>query len=203
MYLAARGKKKDFLAVDEVWVINSLIGTLEADKAFIMDDLRDIESRYPAWANTLKLTDVPIITCREYPEYPTAEAYPIQEVQAFLNDDWFTNTVAYAVGYAALIGVQDFYMFGCDFKYPGSSAVEAGHDNVCYLLGLARSKGLRYRIPQQSTLMDTNLAQLQDGQLKRPLYGYDFNPGDCANRVAVGRATEMDKQLAERGPRSQ
>lgn len=202
-YFLYRFKKKNLFRVDEVWGINATLGSIQADKTFIMDDLKGIEQRYPEWADRLKLSNEPIITCREYPDYPAAFAYPLQEVLKACPEGYFTNTPAYAVGYALAIGVQELWLFGCDFHYPGSSGVEAGAMNVAFLLGVAKGSGrLHYRIPGSSTLLDANIVKAdKDGQSKYPLYGYDFNPGEAAKRVKFNQAAQGDHALADRQPK--
>jgi hypothetical protein len=202
-YLMLCFKKKNLQRYDEVWGINATHDHIRADKTFLMDDLKGVEKRYPEWADRLKLSNNPIITCKEYSDYPAAFAFPIREVMNCVRDDYFTNTVAYAVGYAIYTGVQELSMFGCDFAYPGSAAIEPGHGNVCYLLGIAKERGLNYKIPGGSSLLDCNMAY-QDkttGKVRRPLYGYDFNPGESMARVKAGQATEQDHLFADRAPK--
>lgn len=200
-YLHAIGVKKDFLHVDEVWDINSLAGTFICDKHFVMDDLKYVQSKYPGWANKLKTLKEPIITCRQYDEFPTSVAYPINAVLEKFQDDWITNSVAYAIAYATFIEVEELYLFGCDFFYPGSNAVEPGADCCAYWLGRARERGIRYRIPNTSTLLDSHIAKAQDnGPLKRPLYGYDYNPGRMMEKVSRGTASPEETLLAQKTP---
>lgn len=202
-YFLYNWKKKNLFRVDEVWGINSTLGSIRADKTFIMDDLKGIEKRYPEWADRLKLANEPIITCRQYPEYPAAFAYPLEQVLEVLRDGYFLNTPAYAIGYAIAIGVQELWLFGCDFSYPGTNAVEGGAQNVAYLLGIAKGRGcLHYRIPGSSTLLDANIVkQGTDGSVKYPLYGYEFNPGEAAKRVRFNQAEPGDANLADRQPK--
>lgn len=197
-------KKKGLFRVDEVWGINSTLGSIRADKTFIMDDLRGIEKRYPEWADRLKLVNEPIITCRAYPEYPAAYEYPLQQVLEVLRDGYFLNTPAYAIGYAIATGVQELWLFGCDFSYPGTNAVEGGAQNVAYLLGIAKGRGcLHYRIPGSSTLLDANIVRQdpKDGTIKYPLYGYEFNPGEASKRIQFNQAQAGDHILADRQPK--
>ena len=201
-YFNDRAKKKQPLHVDEVWVCNTAIDVLVADKAFIMDDLAHIESVYPDWANRLKATKLPLITCRAYKEYPTSIAYPLDFVFEAIKDDPFSTTVAYMVGYAIATKVDILYLFGCDFFYPGSSAVEAGAADVAYLLGVAKGTGTTYRIPQSSTLLNCHLAKADEkGRMSRPLYGYDYNPGESLERVKNGKGTKLDHLVAPFAPK--
>jgi hypothetical protein len=202
-YFLYNWKKKGLFRVDEVWGINSTLGSIQAHKTFIMDDLKGIEKRYPEWSDRLKLTRETIISCHAYPEYPTSVAYPIEDVLKSLPDGYFLSTPAYAIGYAIAIGVQELWLFGCDFSFPGSSGVEAGAQNVAFLLGIAKGRGcLHYRIPGSSTLLDAHLVRQDEvtKQVRYPLYGYDFNPGEAAKRIKMNQATEGDAALAARQP---
>lgn len=208
-YFLYNWKKKDLFRVDEVWGVNSTLGSVVMDKCFIMDDLKGIEQRYPQWADKLKLANTPIITCKQYPDYPAAYAYPLDDVLKACPDGYFTNTPAYMVGYALAIGVQELWLFGCDFSYPGSTGVEAGAQNLAFLLGYAKGAGkLHYRIPGASTLLDANLVQKTKDEktgaevVRYPLYGYEFNPGESARRARFNQASQSDLTLAARQPKS-
>lgn len=198
-YLHAVGCKKDALRVDEVWLVNSLAGVMTADKVFIMDDLRKNASRYPEWGDRLKLLKTPIVTCHAYEEFQTSVEYPLQEVMDEFQDDWFSNSVAYALAYAGFIRA-DIYCFGADFFYPGSKAKEPGSDCCAYWLGRLRERGIKYRIPASSTLLDSHMARPVEGRLMRPLYGYDYNPGEMQAKAERGQATEHEKLLANQAP---
>jgi hypothetical protein len=203
-YFAARSSKKDFLCVDEVWGVNSAGNAIYTDKNFVMDDLRHVEKAYPAWAGALRSYSSPIITCRAYADWPNAYEYPLYEVLDTVKDDLFTNTVAYCIGYAIYTNVKELYLFGCDFWYPNSQAVETGLQSVGYLLGIARERGVYYKIPQSSTLLDAHIVgkgpKDEKRGLMRPLYGYHYNPGDSAKWAQMGNATETEKIMADRRP---
>ena len=201
-FLNSLASKKEMTHFDEVWTINSLAGHIKAHKCFVMDDLKELDTRYPNWTNQLRTLSEPIITCHAYPEWPSSVAYPINEVKAAFHEDWFTSTVAYAIAYATFIQVTDLYLFGCDFFYPGSVAVEPGADCCAYWLGRARERGTKYKIPQSSTMLDSHITQINAEQtaLKRPLYGYDYNPGRLVEKVNRGQASEFEKKLAAKAP---
>lgn len=200
-FVSALIPKKPQVTFDEVWVVNSGTQVFKADKYWLMDDMRTMANRYPAWMKTLETMATPIVTCRAYPEYPSAVEYPLDAVVNCIKDDFFTSTVAYAIGYAILTGVKDLYIFGCDFSYPGSLANEPGAESVSYMLGIARERGVNFKLPMSSTLLDCHLVQhTPDGRQQRPLYGYDYNPGDCKAKVQAGTATELEKMLALKSP---
>ena len=204
VYLAHAAKKVDFLEVDEVWVCNSAYEVLCADKAFMMDDFGDIVHRYPQWAAKLKLGKTPIISCSKHEDFPHVWEYPRDAVLEFLKDDWLSTTPAYMVAYAMYIGVRSMYLYGIDYNYPGGMAVESGADCVAHLLGMAKVMKIDYKIPQESTLCDANLTQFakpdEKGRLRRPLYGYDYNPGDSAAAVERGTGSPLDRAVANKRP---
>jgi len=164
-------------AWDETWAIGAIGLVYNHDKMFVMDDLRVLSGKKEVeWAGLLKDHQKPIITSAVYPEYPTSVRYPIEEVVKKVNDEYFTNTIAYAIGYALLIGVKELNLYGCDFTYPDRHVAESGAQNVAYLLGRAESFGMTYRISALSTLLSANECMNIDGMVRRNLYGYAKQP---------------------------
>jgi|TARA_Y100000310_G_C20697463_1_gene826704 hypothetical protein len=158
---------------DEVWVVNRGSRALIHDKVFAMDDLQWLNERDEHYGRYLQNHNRPIITSTPYPEFPSAVAYPIKEVMDLVGDDLFNNGCVYMVGYAMLIGVETLFIYGADFSYPNMQAAEEGGQAMGYILGMARARGVQIRIPQSSTLLSSNISQLQeDGTMRRPLYGY-------------------------------
>lgn len=200
-YFMLASKKNPVDHYDEVWGVNSNLDVIVADKCFLMDDLRRVAQRYPGWKPKLTGARTPIVTCHAYPEFPAAHAYPIREVADCIGDDPFVNTICYIIAYAIYTKVQRLDLFGCDFWYPGSQVVEPGVSCVSYLLGIARERGVHFRIPNSSTLLDSNLGRMDEtGRVVRPMYGYDFNPGESQARMARGQATDLDSKVAHLAP---
>lgn len=160
---------------DEVWTLNRGLRGFAHDKLFVMDDLHWIEEhkdkKYAQW---LKEHDKPIITSTVYDDYPSSVAYPLQEICDFLEDDIFTiNTVSYMVAYAMFTGVKHLSIYGADFFYPGGQTAEEGGQAVAYLLGVCAGKDLLIpHIPASSSLLYACKAQMMNGRLRRPPYGY-------------------------------
>lgn len=192
-YVIEKSKKKNIFRSDEVWVCNTAINAFLADKAFIMDDLKRLERRFPEWSAYLKTSKVPIITSKAYEDYPSSIALPIEAMVKDLGDDFFSTSVAYMVAYAAYIRVRFLYLFGCDFYYPNSGAYESGSSCVAYWLGVARERGVRFKIPHNSSFLDANLSKIEEGKAgRRYMYGYDYNPQESKDRIDYGQATQMD-----------
>ena len=162
---------------DEVWTLNRGVKGINHDKLFVMDDLKWIEKKAPAYAKYLRKYSKSkhIITTTAYDDYPNAIEYPYQEVLETIKDDIFNrNTVSYMVGYAIHIMVKETSLYGADFVYPNGVTAEEGGQAVAYLLGMMRAFELTHRIPNDSTLLYANKvrADPQTRVLQRPAYGY-------------------------------
>ena len=204
-YLSETARKRNLCHIDEIWGINTSHRAFNCDKIWIMDDLMNMSRNYPDWANELRLENTPIITCRHYDEFPTSVEYPLEAVCKDFKDDYFSTTVAYMIAYAAHIRVEEMLLFGIDFHYPNAVIVESGSAGVAYWLGRATERGVHYKIPGSSTLLDANMIELDEStnppKAKRLLYGYDYNPQDADRRVKQGTANENEQIAAQRSYR--
>lgn len=197
-WMAEMARKKNLTHVDEVWGINTAHRSLHVDKIWMMDDLSRLRERYPDWMMEIAMSKTPIITCHANPDFPNAHAYPIEEVCKCVGDNYFSTTVAYAIGYAIYIEVETLWIYGCDFWYPNAAVTESGLAGTSYLLGIAKERGVHFKIPSTSTLLDSHLVKPgKGGQPWRPLYGYDYNPQDSKRKVQLGRGDEYDEKLAQ------
>jgi hypothetical protein len=157
---------------DEVWGVNMGCDLYRHDKLFVMDDLRVQARKFPTYGQRLARHDRPIITSAAYPEYPMSVRFPIEEAIKTVGDDFFTNTVCYALAYAMMTQVKDLYIYGCDFWYPNCDLREEGAMNAAYFLGMMRSFGINFHLPQSTTLLSAH--RYREGG--RPLYGYAVQP---------------------------
>ena len=108
---------------DEVWGLNqqSTWKGIELDRCFIMDDLK---LRMPFYAgydfvNWLKDYKKPIITSKAYEEWPTSEAYPIQEVSHYFGlplGAAMYSTVDYMIALAIYEGATQIDLYGVDMS---------------------------------------------------------------------------------------
>ena len=113
----------------------------------------------------------------------TVYLYPWDEIMAWLvekvnpiHGDWFHNSVAYILVYAAFIGVKELRVFGADYASHNNGTVEAGHPNVAYWVGCLERAGLIVRPYANSQFL--NAAQ------RDHIYGYRNDP----RRVPFNRA---------------
>lgn len=167
----------DFVVnVDEVWTLNRGIGAIRHDLAFVMDHIEGEACKYPRYGEMLLNHDKPIITSDTNESWPGhIYRYPWGEIQAWLTEhikcahqDWWHNSVAFILAYAAFIGVKDLRVFGADYANHSSGVVEDGHPNVAYWAGVLERAGMAVRPVSGSSFLGAN----QRGWI----YGYRFDP---------------------------
>lgn len=106
---------------DQVWALNQQATWqgIDIDKCFVMDDLK---FRMPFYAGYefcewLKTYDKPIITSRAYPEWPTSESYPIEEIAHYFGLPLgiaMYSTPDYMIALAIYMGATHIDCFGID-----------------------------------------------------------------------------------------
>lgn len=171
---------------DEVWAINAMGGVIHCDRIYHMDDIKVQEIRAEARPESfvagmlewMRETDVPIITCKAYPDYPTSEEYPLKDVLDNISVPYLNTTVAYALADAIRLGVRSIGLYGVDFSYPNLHKREKGRGCVEFLLGVAAQRGIEIELAHNTTLLDANEPSVhvhKQGDLVLParLYGYD------------------------------
>lgn len=160
---------------DETWAVNALGSVIQCDRIFHMDDVRiqeiraeaNPESNIAVMLDWMKTTSIPIMTSRAHPDYPTLEEFPLEEVLNEFDAAYFNSTVAYAVAYAAYIGVSKISLFGCDFTYPNANDAEKGRACVEFWMGMANQRGIKLVVPTNTTLLDAIYPD------RDRFYGYD------------------------------
>lgn len=180
---------------DEVWTINCMTGVLRNDRVFHMDDLMIQEQRAAAGNTTiahmlevLKRHPGPIYTSKAYPEaYPGSVPFPLEDVIGKFSHVYFNSTVAYAIAFAAFLGVKRLGLYGIDFSYSGMHSREKGRGCAEFWLGFASARGMTIQVAETSTLLDA-CAPDEDR-----FYGYD------AEHVTVDHSGE--RPIVRRTPR--
>lgn len=179
---------------DQTWIINALTGLLDGDLIFHMDDFRVQERRaekndaIAAMLENLRNVKIPIITSREYPEYPMARAFPLEACINECGSCYFNSTVSYAIAYARMMRVRRLQCWGIDFHYPHAPQIaERGRGCAEFWLAKCMEVGIHVAVPPHSTLLDGGGHQF---------YGYDSQnvniQMDGDDRVSV---TFSDKPL--------
>ena len=163
---------------DEVWCLNQQATWkgIDVSRCFIMDDLK---LRMPFYAGYefcewLKTYDKPIITSKQYDEWPTSEAYPIKEIAHYFGMPLgiaMYSTVDYMIALAIFEGATNIDLFGVDMA-----------DDKCPLemrcgtaqwIGAAHARGVLVRTFVGSFFQFfTHPGQV----MERGLYGYAQRP---------------------------
>ena len=94
-----------------------------------------------------RLREMPRLYLQEaHPELPNATVYPFDEVEG-----WLESSVAYMLALAIHEKAQEIGIYGVSME----AQEEYGYQrpNAAYLVGLARGKGIKVHIPDQSSLL--------------------------------------------------
>lgn len=166
------------LEVDEVWAVNTAIRWLRHDLAWIMDDMLEYATHFPAYGELMRQADRPIITSVAYPEFPKAIAYPLEAIlNSGITRYYFNNSLPYMLAYANMLRVAQLYLFGADYTFPGVKAREDGRGCVEYWIGWAEAQGMEVGIAANSTLCDTAKGLCFYGYLRQPVITMHDGPG--------------------------
>ncbi len=171
---------KDRIEHDEVWGVNSAGACFHVDMSFAMDDYLFCKNRLPNMERFYRENDKPIITTVPREGCPTAIEYPLGEVLMIPGArDWFNHTVPYIFAYAALIGVKELIIFGCDYI---SHQLMYGHVSeqggliprymscASFWLGLCAGRGMNIVVTPSSPLLGSDKHDIEK------LYGYVIQP---------------------------
>jgi len=130
---------------DEVWGLNQVCKSHALDRLFVMDDLK---SRMPYWdpdfPEWLKQYDRPFFTSRAYPEWPTAERFPIEDVCQHFGVPLglsFYSSVDYMIALAVYRGADEIHLFGVDCSDPKRE--ETVRVGIALWIGVAMGRGIR------------------------------------------------------------
>jgi hypothetical protein len=84
-----------------------------------------------------------------HPEVPNAERYPLEDVIA-TTGDYFSSSIAYLFALAIHEGAEEIGLWGVAME--GNDEYASQRPNMEYLVGLARGKGIKVHIPEESSL---------------------------------------------------
>lgn len=174
--------------VDETWTLNRGGGAFRHDLLWVMDHIQGEADRYPRYGAALWKHDKPIITSDAADGWPAhVHRYPFRLVWNWLaqtvrpnHGDWYHNSLAYILPYAAWIGVRELRVFGADYHHHASGVVEDGHPCVAYWAGRLESAGLVVRPSESSGFLN---ADRRDW-----IYGYRHDPRTAPAQRARFRA---------------
>ena len=108
---------------DKVWGLNQQAAYkgMRLDRCFVMDDLKLRMPFYAGYDFTewLKTYDLPLITSKAYPEWPTSKSYPIKEVCHYFGIPMgvaMYSTIDYMIALAVFEGATHIDLFGVDMN---------------------------------------------------------------------------------------
>ncbi len=169
---------------DEVWGVNGAYNFApNIDLVFMMDDYAQINGKNSVLQDIFETATVPVITSVARKECPTAVDYPLAGVMTMnpKRGDYLNHTCAYMMAYAALIGVEELIMFGCDYIDPGAQyangnsylrRMEPYRYMACtaYWAGICEARGMDIIITPNSPFLDADYLP------EDRLYGYLIKP---------------------------
>ena len=194
-YILAKIRSEEF---DEVWAINAMSAVIYHDKCFMMDppsrflDTTMAGKQTNIMAERLKTKiNIPIFSCTLDDRCPDVVEYPLQKVLQKTKYAYLNNTVAYAFAYAVAEEVTDLHLYGIDFTHKSVNFAEAGRACCEFWLAIATTKGIKINIAHNSSLLDTNVADVQK------LYGYHRLDDPIVSTVTQGSMLITKKSKLE------
>lgn len=165
------GRKED----TQVWGICAMPFALKCDLAWNIHTkkvLLDAPEVGQKGVDKLAKLDCPIVACEPFAD--NVYEYPLAEVIELTQETYLMNTLAYAIAFALLCGVERIEFYGCDFNYRTTGQqytdYEMGRACVEYWIGVFRhfrqAGGRLVGVGPLSHLMDTNW------RLSHGIYGY-------------------------------
>jgi hypothetical protein len=154
--------------LDELsWGINDGALLRSFDTVFNMHDLtrQDYLKVFAKSLDAVRRTDTPLMTLSEYPDIPSSQAYPLQEVMARFDTDYFANGICYMIAYALYTGKTQIDFYGVNMT---SSHEYLTLERPCveYWLGRAEGMGVKCNVHGlHSTILGTSDSRL---------YGYGY-----------------------------
>ncbi len=161
---------------NELWGLNQ-IAELEhkLDRLYVMDDL---VYRMPFYAGVefvewLKSYEGRLITSRQYDDWPTSEAFPIEEVCKFYGlplGAAMYSTTDYMIAQAVIEEWDEIHLFGVDNLTKGIEEMRAA---TALWIGVAMARGIKVVSPPGSFYQFfTNVGVA----MEFGMYGYTFRP---------------------------
>ena len=193
------------LGAEETWTLNRGGIPFRHDLLFVMDHLQGEADLNPQYGAALWSHNRPIITSDNAAGWPEqVHLYPFLEVLQWLAEavkpihgDWFHNSLAYILCYAAFIGVKELRVFGADYTNHGSGlAVENGHPCVAYWVGALERAGLKVLSAEKSGFLNVHRRDW--------IYGYQTDPRpEARNRrrafqTLIGKKSDPELYRGER-----
>lgn len=144
-------------------------------------------SKKKGYLEHLGLLEGPIYLQEKHKDYANSIAYPYDEVvnslqlDEYSNGEYFVSSIAYMIGLAIYEQFEEIHLYGIDLIDDDEYAYQ--RPNTEYLLGLARGRGIKVYIPEESSLLKFSYR-----------YGYERTP---KNEEGIITTEMLTKQRAE------
>lgn len=133
----------------EKWGLAWDTEVFQMDRAFEIHDAKE----WKPWQRkdyVERLAMLPRLYLQEpYPELPDALRYPIEDVAETVGD-YLSSSIAYLMALAIHEGAEEIGLYGVAME--GADEYGYQRPNMEYLVGLARGRGIKVHIPEQSPI---------------------------------------------------
>lgn len=169
---------EDELKDAKLWVINNGFMRLpQAALVWSMDDLHgpawNAHRQRDLWLEKIRKSDVPIMTCRAYDEYPATVTFPMREVAQHLGvAGYAAETLSYALQWGLYAGISSLTIHGVDYWEPDRRAQRSCTE---FWLGWYACRGIKLKINSASKLMTVPYCD-QVNRHVPGFYGYLTHP---------------------------
>lgn len=140
----------------------------------------------------------PVLMLDQAPEFPSVQAFPIEDVVRKLGRDYFTSSVAYALAYAlAQDDVAEIGLWGIDLVH----STEYADQRPCaeYWIGRAEAAGIKVTVHESSALLKSRgrYGYENANPLERELRGYCHTQAEGIGNAIKRRTAELEALIAQ------
>lgn len=126
VHLIAGGVGKNQAPFDgERWGVNATCIGVPVHLSFHIHDLEhpelyrvtgtDEHPNFEPFLSYCKFMNHPAFSMREYPDFPSIQRFPYEELCDHFHTNYFSNSICYMMAYAMYKGYQDISMWGVNF----------------------------------------------------------------------------------------
>jgi hypothetical protein len=134
----------------ERWGVNATCLGLPVHMSFHLHDLEHEEkytitgtggkkqAEFAPFLSYIKFTNHPVLSIREYPDFPSIKRYPYEEICDYFHTNFFSNSSCYMIAYALWKGYQQIECYGYNFLMSGEYDYEL--PGLHFWLGIAHDR---------------------------------------------------------------
>lgn len=176
-WLALKYKEPGMLQDAQVWTINQAALTFKCDLCVSTHTMEVLDNDGFGPGNLIEYMrsigdETPAVLLNSREGVEECWEYPLAEVIDAFGQNYFRNSIAYAIALALLCNAECISLYGCDFDYRGVPGCEhlvgqeIGRPNVEFWLGYAAARGVKLNFGTMTTMLDI-VTRIREG-----LYGY-------------------------------